>query len=337
MISSSLFKVFQFIRNLTVRDFLMQMISLCWLLLTISSLARTALCATVGGETLQQAPVAGQSSLKLHSRIPGHSSARFHAKSKPPVKWKIPEEDPEHDECPDVMTHPLEYPSIAQFTTTATKANTSIALCTLITQCSVDRFDNLFQQARAWNGPVSAAIYIHTTSDAKIHTQTSAVADLIEKLNKDDTFQGSLTVSLLFGHENATSRWKCNNPEAIGAPLYPINALRNLATAAAFTPPVTANATSEGAHPRTPPLMFLLDADFIPSPGLLQWASRPTVVDRCDSGEVIVVPAFEAKGMNHTTVPTLQYVLGGAHSRSVFQFHKDRFPPGHTPTNYTRY
>lgn len=258
----------------------------------------------------------------------------------------------ENGDCPDTMKHPLEYPIVPKFAQTNVKASPNNAYCTLITQCSVDRFENLERQALSWNGHLSAAIYVRTSSNAVINTQLGEIATLVNNLNSNDKFQGQLTVSLLFGHENNTWRWQCKE-NAIGAPLYPINALRNLATAAASTA-VSSNifnagdnnasdsnagdikASDNNIHKRRPPpLLFLVDVDFVPSPGLLQWASRGSVVERCNQGDLIVVPAFEAK-VQSIELPTLQYMLDNMQTGNVFQFHKYRFPPGHGGTNYDR-
>lgn len=252
-----------------------------------------------------------------------------------------------HDQCPDTMDYVLEYHSIPQFKTTKAKtAHKESTTCVLVTQCTVDRFSNLEKQAMGWNGHISAAVYIFTTSEAEVNKQMNEVKKFVNKLNSADGFQGVLTVSLLFGHENAPWRWKCDDSNSIGAPLYPINALRNLATAAASIAVASSTTAVETTtethehfvrkHHEPPTLIFTADVDFIPSPGLLEWASRDTVMEKCGRGELVVVPAFEVNQPSKEQA-SLQFILNEMKTGNAYAFHASRFPPGHKPTNYTRY
>jgi hypothetical protein len=165
-------------------------------------------------------------------------------------------------------------------------------------------------------------------------------------------------VSLLFGHEDTPWRWSCDAKDqgAVGAPLYPINALRNLAIAASGIPAHT-GATQT-------PLLFLLDVDFMPSPGLNAWITAEsrnmTFLDTFKSGSMLVVPAFETESFTAQKEsvmqgllsglrgskqggtlpaaprPTLQGILSGLHDGTVQVFHGKRFAPGHRPTNTPR-
>jgi hypothetical protein len=229
--------------------------------------------------------------------------------------------------------------------------------CVIITQCSADRLTNLESQARLWGGAVSAAVYIPTTTNLDKAAAIDQIHDLIRKLENDKSYSGWLTVSLLFGHEDTPWRWSCDKKEdgAVGAPLYPINALRNLAIAASGTP------AHIGAVQT--PLLFLLDVDFMPSPGLNAWITAEsrnmTFLDSFKSGSMLVVPAFETasfavqkesalQGLLNglwgsrqesspaLPKPTLRGILSGLRDGSVQVFHGKRFAPGHRPTNTPR-
>jgi len=99
----------------------------------------------------------------------------------------------------------------------------------------------------------------------------------------------------------------------------------------------------------SPPLVFLLDVDFIPSPGLSDWVEQhldenettsPGLLSRCMGGEVFVVPAFErqvAEQHHESEKVTLETVCGGIQDGSVTPFHVSHFPAGHNPTDYERW
>jgi hypothetical protein len=93
---------------------------------------------------------------------------------------------------------------------------------TLVTQCSVDRFPQLKEQALAYgNAPISVAIYIPYEPSEHLLLQR------VRRLHQELADRGSkrVTVSLLFG--NAPSKKTHNN-------LYPVNTLRNLALLVGF-------------------------------------------------------------------------------------------------------
>ena len=105
---------------------------------------------------------------------------------------------------------------------------------------------------------------------------------------------------------------------------YPINFLRNLALHHALTKNV-----------------FLMDIDFVPSPGLprklLAWLSNSP---RHRKG-VLVVPAFELFEQPGKPSPELPQskaqLLKLWSTGSVGSFHGEKFPPAHAPTNYARW
>jgi hypothetical protein len=93
---------------------------------------------------------------------------------------------------------------------------------TLVTQCSVDRFPQLIEQAVAYgNAPISVAVYIPYDSSEHVLLQR------IRRLHQGLADRGSrrVTVSLLFG--NAPSNKTYDD-------LYPVNALRNVALLVMF-------------------------------------------------------------------------------------------------------
>jgi hypothetical protein len=199
--------------------------------------------------------------------------------------------------------------------------------CVIITQCSADRLDNLENMARIWGGSVSAAVYVPTSSTATKIEALKNIQDMILRLDADATYGGRLTVSLLFGHEDAPWRWSCTHEAAVGFALYPINALRNLAIAASGTP--------KRLDAVYAPLYFLLDVDFMPSPELNAWiemnAKDEAFLEHMRKGSMIVVPAFET-GLSVTKF-TLPAVLDGLNKDTIQVFHGKRFPPGHNSTN----
>jgi hypothetical protein len=252
------------------------------------------------------------------------------------------------EECPDRLLIPYEYESVAKYMMTTRRDNAYP--CTIITQCSADRLTNLENQARLWGGAISVAVYIPTTSILAKSAAMNKVHDLVRKLEDDKSYTGWLTISLLFGHEETPWRWSCNVDGAVGAPLYPINALRNLAIAASGSLPHTSAVQT--------PLLFLLDVDFMPSPGLNAWIAaesrNATFLDTFKAGSMMVVPAFETEslapkkpssqsflsgvwggGQDSPAVPrpSLSGILSGLRDGSVQVFHGKRFAPGHRPTN----
>ena len=230
------------------------------------------------------------------------------------------------DHSADVLLRALEYKSIRHFCTTQTSATAVGRTCTLVTQCSVDRLDRLEQQARAWAGDLSVAVYISTQSAEETRRSLEAVRALVQTLSGDASYHGRLDVSVLYGHEDSPWQWDCTVPGAADGALYPINALRNLAVSA-----VTAASR----------LLFLVDVDFVPSVGLEAWVQQGSeasgLVERCEQGDVIVVPAFERMaGEGGDAAMSLQSVCAALDQGSLTAFHVQHFPAGHSPTNYPR-
>jgi len=152
----------------------------------------------------------------------------------------------------------------------------------LVTQCSIDRLPRLKVQALAYgSGPISVAIYVPGVSskDGDEGNEQAAALAQIRQFHSDVSARGAcVTISLLFANAPAEAQEYDN--------LYPIQNLRNLALDAAPTS-----------------LVFLVDVDFIPSPGLSILGSGmndpngsislEACRDMCNAGSVLVVPAFE--------------------------------------------
>jgi hypothetical protein len=230
-----------------------------------------------------------------------------------------------NDQCPDKFQTPFEYESVVQYRTVKRTKRREFP-CVLITQCSTDRLGNLEKQARAWGGALSVGIYIPTGTISEKVRALQTVHNFATRLSKDRTFSGWIVISILFGHEEFPWRWNCTDPEAVGFPLYPINALRNLAAAGVG-----------GEDGPNSPLYFLVDVDFIPSPGLELLTYKNAhkgLIERCQLGHAIVIPAFESR--KKFDFPTLDFVISGLKSGDVFQFHGRRIAVGHNPTNSTK-
>jgi hypothetical protein len=210
------------------------------------------------------------------------------------------------------------------------------SVCTLTTQCSLDRLGQLEEQLAAWGGDASVAVYLPFTTGNHFHPARRDIDLFIERFKTEDKFTGSLTISLLFGHENNTDLWDVIGEaiESDTSPLYPINNLRNLAVAASA--PLSDSPRASVASP----LIFLVDVDFIPSPGLLSLLTH-AIVSRCTEGNCFIVPAFECpldfdlESIWTDMLPKAR--LTEAYAKGdVSGFHTAHFPKGHSPTQFSR-
>lgn len=205
------------------------------------------------------------------------------------------------------------------------------SVCSVATQCTVDRLPRLEALMRAWGGEVSAAIYVPTSSKVEITTTILAIEAFTNKLRVDGSYKGSLVVSLLYGFESNPEHWDENFPGCAAGPMYPINALRNLAVGALISSSLAT----------VPPLLFLLDVDFVPSRNLLSCISANCEMkQKCMAGAVFVVPAFENDiSINSQTAANFvskSDILTGLSEGKVSPFHVSYFPRGHAPTDYER-
>ena len=261
----------------------------------------------------------------------------------------------EIDHCVEEIAPVVDFKTAPRFLRTR-RGSAANAACCLVTQCSVDRLSKLEAQCRRWDGLLSAAVYISTASLSETRQALQAVRELVARLDGDEgSFNGLLVVSILFGHEDSPWLWDDCLPGSAEGPLYPINALRNLAVAAVGPDAATLSSPSDpAASIPSPQLIFLLDVDFLPSPGLNDWMQqhackelddvagddiRDGLLARCERGEVLVVPAFE-RDANDNGCPreaTLSDVCDGYSAGAVTPFHVKHFPAGHNPTDYERW
>jgi glycosyltransferase-like protein LARGE len=186
----------------------------------------------------------------------------------------------------------------------------------LVTQCSVDRLDRLHAQLMAWEGEVSAAIFV----DEDPNTEAAdMVCEKIVRVCEGAAFQRHRppwTVTAVFRTD--ASEVRCPAYDC----LYPINALRNVALR-------TARAE----------FVLLLDVDFVPSCGL-QALDASTLGRLLLCGEdgfaALVIPAFEFRSQN--CLPTNGFSVREAYAQGVAQaFHIGHFPAGHRATNFHRW
>lgn len=233
----------------------------------------------------------------------------------------------DRSECIDSqLNSTLEYVSIVKYKSVGEHRKNYA--CTLITQCSVDRLYRLTKQIKAWGGATSAAVYVPTYDYIQQMKDLSTIDTYIAELQGDSGYRGWLTISVLFGHEGYPRLWNCTEPNSPGMPLYPINALRNLAAAGS-------GSDSRTSSRRAPPHLFYLDVDFVPSAGLSDWVDKH--FQNKGKGVALVLPAFESSALAPPT-PTrsLQYVLSGIKANTIKPFHGVRFPAGHGPSDFSK-
>eukprot|EP00873_Tetraselmis_striata_P007743 jgi/Tetstr1/428007/TSEL_018080.t1 len=215
------------------------------------------------------------------------------------------------------------------------KAATS-ARCTLVTQASLDRAQQIKAQAAAWGGRISLALYIEAPRGSA--ASADILADVAALHAALEAGPAAVDISLLWAlpSDGATVPYDT---------MYPVNALRNLALSAATTE-----------------LVFLLDIDFQPSQGLLEavegrapeWnvTSRAVqaLVDASAQGrrEMLVVPAFEvapedeagpqAAATRVQCMPRQKRRLAAlVKAGKAYGFHVGHFPQGHSPTDFSRW
>lgn len=240
-------------------------------------------------------------------------------------------------ECIDSQLNgTLEYVPIVRYKSVGYDKN-NLYTCSMITQCSVDRLDRLTKQLKAWGGATSAAVYVPTKHHIQQMEDLNTIDKYITNLQADSEYKGWLTLSVLFGNEDHPNLWNCTDPKSPGMPLYPINALRNLAAAA------TSDSSRSKQH-RNPQYLFYLDADFAPSAGLSDWIDnqaksrgKGTLHQLTQNNNVLVLPAFESSAAKpKSPARSLNYLLKGIKDKTIEQFHGARFPAGHGSSNYEK-
>eukprot|EP01045_Picozoa_sp_COSAG04_P005608 COSAG04_NODE_263_length_18621_cov_10.926790_5_plen_1200_part_00 len=171
-----------------------------------------------------------------------------------------------------------------------------------MTQCSEDRLPQLVRTASSWGDRAVAAVLLQTggrNSKARIRQLASAEARLRVLLVRDRRPSTGL---------------------AEGA-LYPINALRNLALAAARTE-----------------LLLLVDVDQVPSEGLaaaLAERGQTLAGALLSSRTALVIPAFEPAGSFPGEGLTLPQLDTWRREGAVTTFGAATYPPGHGRTDET--
>ena len=219
------------------------------------------------------------------------------------------------------LTHATRPRALAPPRAASTSAHAPI---TLVTQCSLDRIDRLQQQLASWRGPASVALYVDEQmgSAAAAEAEEAALARL---RSASSEAASQLVVSLLYRAEEPKAAEEPKTAEDDGhTPLYPINALRNLALE---------QATTE--------LVLLLDVDFVPSAGLLRDLKRDgALLDELRTSRVaLVLPAFEVNPAHKLPAQqaALSSLLSGCEPPAASPFHCGHFASGHAPTDFARW
>lgn len=182
---------------------------------------------------------------------------------------------------------------------------------TLATQGSVDRLGRLLDGTKRWNGPISAAIYIH---------QEASIAEFINFFQENRNALNGTSFHLFF--------------EKISTPKdneYPHNYLRNLAMSNIQTNYV-----------------INIDMDFVVNANahddLVELIKTDNNVRRhLDNRTVLVLPAFENTfHLDEEDVslapPTKAEVIEQVKVlKTAEAFHLKKYQPGHGPTNFERW
>ncbi|KAL3685628.1 hypothetical protein R1sor_003650 [Riccia sorocarpa] len=194
---------------------------------------------------------------------------------------------------------------------------------TIVTQASADRLPAVEAMAKSWGGTMCVAFYV--TSKSELKKLYPKLRNLHSKVEAQKQCRLNACV--------VSEEGPLADTEA-RPPLYPINAMRNVALNMAVTD-----------------LVLILDADFVPSKRMHDTLAgdesfynqllRMAVQER----QMLVVPAFEASigryddlQTSKATYPTTYQELKEKWTEGVaMAFHCFHFPRGHMPTNYERF
>ncbi|KAL3692962.1 hypothetical protein R1sor_006613 [Riccia sorocarpa] len=200
---------------------------------------------------------------------------------------------------------------------------------TLVTQTSPDRLTVVEKTAATWTGELVAVIYI----DRSVRNETYHLYRRVWDLHTRIEALGLCRLNIYFAVDDEDGL-QLDDFQGSAYELYPVNALRNLAIDKTNTE-----------------LVLLLDADFLPSPGLHESLTgsdemyeeihRRTTEQR----QLLVVPAFEAiqnsdsrSEATELEIPKNKLeVLQGWRDGSIDCFHCSRCPCCHKPTDHIRY
>ncbi|GAA5844151.1 hypothetical protein JCM11251_002451 [Rhodosporidiobolus azoricus] len=169
---------------------------------------------------------------------------------------------------------------------------------TLVTQFTLSRITRFERMAAAWDGPLSAAIYLTDPSDI------DALAERLNAASSLSSVWNKVTLTLVKPDHSV------DEAALLRRLRYPINRLRNLAIAGSPSP-----------------YLLVVDVDFVPSPGMASIVStrgipiltQPSSLDAKSPTfhrTALVIPTFElAPGWN-TTFPTTLEDLAALYSAS---------------------
>eukprot|EP00980_Cylindrotheca_fusiformis_P030815 scaffold25460_cov117-Cylindrotheca_fusiformis.AAC.1 len=178
---------------------------------------------------------------------------------------------------------------------------------TLATQLSTSKFKNLLTQLDYWNGPASVAVYISKVEDL----------DMLYNFTRENR---------KYVHETSFHLVL----EKPGSLLYPANVLRNVAMEAIESD-----------------YFLAIDVDLVPLPRdchdeLVSDYSRIKLVDK--ESLLFILPAFSLfpqEGKDYATADMLPsskaMIVDMVKNGQMDQFWKDKFPPGHGPTDYEQW
>jgi hypothetical protein len=181
----------------------------------------------------------------------------------------------------------------------------------LATQGSVDRLDRLLDGTKRWNGPISAAIYVKSSS---------SIRDLVEFVRANKRALKHTTFHLFF-EKMTIARDK----------LYPHNYLRNLAM----------------NHINTD-YFICMDMDFVFNEGSYDGLVNLVQTDeqvrsRLDNRTMLVLPAFENshhpdhEDLSLAPIDKAQLVKQVKTTKEAEAFHLSKYRPGHGATNFEKW
>lgn len=179
---------------------------------------------------------------------------------------------------------------------------------TIVTQCTVDRLDNLRRQLTTWGGRASVAVY--TKPGENIKKVSQLVQNCVEHAENV-----TVAVNLVHGIVH-------------GEP-YPIDYLRNVALLEARRQQQYCGVNERAA-------VLLVDVDFCLSDNLNSVLhSRASTQHMIDESKVVFIPAFES--FNSTHVGDNASLRNLVDNDLIEGFHVTSFPDGHAPTNFSKY
>ncbi|CAM6100335.1 unnamed protein product [Calypogeia fissa] len=195
---------------------------------------------------------------------------------------------------------------------------------TIVTQTSADRLPALEATCLTWGGAIVVAVHV------RLQSEIATVYDQVKQMHvRVEERPGSCRMDVQLVTEDGFE----SEEEALRA-LYPVNALRNVALGMAKTQ-----------------LVFLLDADFKPSPRLHEILTEDEekyedlLRQATQERQLFVVPAFEAAGVNghrkekvNVTVPeTMEDLRDSWEKKTIDCFHCRKSPTGHMPTIFKKF